>query len=277
MRTLQLESSPPSPTATGPILAVDLGTARTKVSDNTHWMLDVPTLLARDRRGDPAAGWDAWVAGVENERNTVVHHPIRGARIADPDLCVEFLQVLVPKLRRPMWGTAVVAVPSVASPRDTRELTSVLSAALGMIIVPVDTLAAGAFGAGLPLQRPEGVLVCDIGVGAVETGLVAADRDGVVRLVTRAGTALPTYDEHPSLFLDAVRSTLTRVLAQDPHADSGRNPDRPLHLIGGGALVPGIAEYLGDALDIPVQVPQDPRHAVIRGLPFGLRRKSTVI
>lgn len=277
MRTLQAESLSPPPTATGPILAVDLGSARTKVQDHTHWMLDVPTLLSRDRRGDPAAGWDAWVAGVENERNTVVHRPVRGALIADPEQCVEFLQVLVPKLRRPMWGTAVVAVPTVASPRDARELTSVLSAALGMIIVPVDALAAGALGADLPLQRPEGVLVCDIGAGAVETGLVAADRDGAVRLVTCAATALPTYDEHPSLFLDAVRSTLTRVLAQDPHAISGTPPDRPLHLIGGGALVPGIAEYLGDALDMPVTVPEDPRHAVIRGLPFGLRRNRTAI
>jgi actin-like ATPase involved in cell morphogenesis len=258
-------------------IAVDMGTARTKVSDGTQApLIDEPTLLSRDRHGAVHVGWDAWVTSIEQHDDTALHSPISRALVTDPARCAEFLRALLAKVRRPEDGPVAVAIPAAAGSHQARLLRAAVRSATGGVVVPVDTLVAGAIGAGLPMEEPGGVLICDVGVGIVEIGVVRSWRHDAPALIARASAdvGVHDYEDDPRFFLGAVASAFDLVRAQLPEPAMLRAPGRWLHLIGGGALVSGLAEDLTLTLKLPVSVPFHPRHAVLNGLGQALEGRA---
>jgi rod shape-determining protein MreB len=61
---------------------------------------------------------------------------------------------------------------------------------------------------------------------------------------------------------EEVRSTLTEL----PAEVAGDIYDRGLILTGGGAMLPGLAQYLQKEIDLTVIVAEEPRLAIVRGL-----------
>jgi rod shape-determining protein MreB len=61
---------------------------------------------------------------------------------------------------------------------------------------------------------------------------------------------------------EVVRSTLTEL----PAEVAGDIYDRGLILTGGGALMPGLAQYLQKEVGLTVMVAEEPRLAIVRGL-----------
>src|SRR5258708_38655182 len=89
-----------------------------------------------------------------------------------------------------------------------------------------------------------------------------------------AGEIYPVAQRVAGKILEGVFSTLAEL----PPEVAGDVYDRGIILTGGGALFSGMGDYLRERTKLPVQVAEDPRYAIVRGLeqmfdePLWLRR-----
>ncbi|HMO78032.1 MAG TPA: rod shape-determining protein, partial [Candidatus Paceibacterota bacterium] len=65
--------------------------------------------------------------------------------------------------------------------------------------------------------------------------------------------------------VDIIVEATRVVLEKTPPEVLADIMQRGIHLSGGGALIPGLASFLEEALQVPVIVVPDPLRAVIRG------------
>jgi hypothetical protein len=108
------------------LIAVDLGTARTRVSlSAADVVLDEPTVLGCDRAGRPvAAGWAAWQMAAAGRIS--LRQPVQAGVVVDPAGCADLLRLLLAEANiGPISGVAV-GVPAVATRRDVLTFASVL-------------------------------------------------------------------------------------------------------------------------------------------------------
>ena len=259
-------------------LAVDLGTARTRVLQPTSSrrgpagvMLDEPTVVARRGRTVLAAGRQAWRLGTATSAR--LSWPVRHGVVVDPVACVQLLRELLPPRTGTTAAGVVLAVRADDSVYDTAVLTAVAASAIGVEVRRVDTLLAAAIGAGLPVDEPAAGLVCDVGAGVLELGAVG---DG--RLLASATARLGTRDylDDPPRVRAAARGMLRHVLRLVPATVGGDLAAQSVCLVGGGALVDGLSRDLAQAWRTEVQLPDEPRLTVVRGLAACLRLDETV-
>ncbi|WP_166172495.1 rod shape-determining protein [Motilibacter aurantiacus] len=251
----------------GSDLALDLGTARTLLATaDGELVLDEPTVVALDGSGTPtAAGWAAWQAAVDGPHKLA--WPVRRARITDPVLCVQFLRLLLDRDGHDA-GAVAVCVPSVAGPYDATVLAGVVSSATGAQVVPVDSVLAGAIGGGVDVSDSSPGLVCDVGAGIIEVGAVA---DGAVVAQAAVRVGARDYLDDPRHVTPRVVHAMRSVLQRVPDTLAGDLAARPVRLVGGGALLPGLAPSLAGSWGAPVQVCPAPRRAVVAGLSCCMR------
>ena len=243
-------------------LAVDLGTARTRVwAPEAGLLLDEPTLVAVDFTGVVAAGRQAWECSAATSAR--LRFPVRAALAVDPIDCVRFLQVLFEQERLEPAGPVVLSVPAAASPYEASILSAVVSSVVGNRVTPVDSLLAAGIGIGLPVDEPAAGIVCDVGAGVLEIGVIG---DGRLRGRACAVTGTRDYLDDPGRLLAPAQAALRRALDEVPAVVAGDVAAGPVHLVGGGALVPGLATDLAGALHADVVVADEPRTAGIRGL-----------
>jgi rod shape-determining protein MreB len=248
-------------------IAIDLGTARTRVSVPAEGIyLDEPTVIAFDQHGDPvAAGWDAWHAGVEG--SVTLRYPVRRGLIVDPVMCVQFLKTLLRQAAIVPSSVAAVAVPTLSLPYDVDVLLGCVKAATGAEVMAVDVGVAAAAAAASTSTEPAGIegahLVCDLGAGLIE--VTAAWRGGVWA-AARAEIGAQEYLERPSQVLAGVITAVQVALNQFVAPTARMLDSRPLRLIGGGTLLPGLTHDIAQRCDTQVQIPDDPRSCVIGGL-----------
>jgi actin-like ATPase involved in cell morphogenesis len=244
------------------LLAVDLGTARTLVYASDHdRLLDEPTILAVDRNGPVAAGWQALEAGGSD--GVRLHRPVRSGQVADPVVCVQFLTVLLRQHGLRGEGPVLMAVPTIASDYESSVLSAVLSSATGTRVTPVRTLLAAATGLGLPVEAPAAGLIIDVGAGVIEAGVVG---DGQVLAQHGCRIGPRGYLQDSRRFLRRAFGAVRRVVADVSPAVAADLAAGPLHLVGGGGRAPGLAAALADGLNREVLVPDDVRTVVVRGL-----------
>lgn len=74
--------------------------------------------------------------------------------------------------------------------------------------------------------------------------------------------------------LSEIRFLLHGLISQIPEELAADLIDSGLVVIGGGALLPDLDRVLGEALDIPCTIAEDPENAVVRGLYEILRRSN---
>ena len=90
-----------------------------------------------------------------------------------------------------------------------------------------------------------------------------------------AGEVYPVAQYVVSKIGEGVRTTLAEL----PPEVAGDIYDRGIILTGGGALFGGMGDYLRDVTKLPVQIADEPRYAIVRGLeqmfdePLWLRRR----
>jgi actin-like ATPase involved in cell morphogenesis len=244
-------------------LAMDLGTSRTQIfAPGPGLLIDEPTLLATDRSGQVfAAGREAWQASVSTGAR--VSRPVRRGLPVTPLGGARYLSMLLTRYHLRVEGPVVLAIPAVASAYEASVLAAVPASVTGARIVPVESLLAAAIGAGLPIDNGAGGLICDLGAGILEVGAV-----GEGRLLARSSATVGSaeyLDDRPRLVLRAA-GALQRVLDKVPDVVARELLSRPLHVVGGGALLPDIDEDLQDGLRMEVILQDDPRQAVIKGL-----------
>jgi rod shape-determining protein MreB and related proteins len=196
-------------------VAIDLGTVNTLVwVAGRGIVLEEPTAIAIDTAvGKVAAVGRAADALADKEPQDIeVIHPLRDGVIADLDAAAEMLHRFLNKARRagsPLWGNALVCVPSGATPVERRSIVAALSVRRPRYNVRlIDEPVAAAAGAGFDLTGGAGGFVVDIGGGTTEIAAVAGWRVVRAQSLRKAGN---TMDE---AITQAVRNELSLIISQ---------------------------------------------------------------
>lgn len=180
----------------GADLAVDLGTTRTRLIDRTGQVVaDVPTVVAfrHGREGRTLAAWGPTaldMAGRTGPETRVVR-PVTGGMIGDYDACEALLAALLqPFTGRIARPRLLTPVPPGATETERRALLECVRSAGARKVALVPGPLVAAIGAGLPVSKPRGSLVVEIGGGRTELAVVSLDGIVVRRAVRIAGEAL---------------------------------------------------------------------------------------
>jgi actin-like ATPase involved in cell morphogenesis len=251
-------------------VAIDIGTARIRlgVVGGRVWV-DEPTLLAYPRgEREARVGWAAWDSAVAGPARLC--YPVRRGVVVDRAAAIAMLQRQLRALG-PMPARVAVAVtsgrPAASGIRMTGTDTDtdtpvVVAAATGAAVLPIEAPLAAVIGAGLDVVgRPR--LVLDIGAGSTALAVIA---DGRVAAAQYLPFGVGRYLDQSKLFLDEVRRALREVLDAVDAGDAADAAAGDLCLVGGGALLPGLAPAVNVAAGMDVRTPQEPHLAVLRGL-----------
>ncbi len=95
--------------------------------------------------------------------------------------------------------------------------------------------------------------------------LVARGRDVVTGLPREVVITDADVRDAVSQHVETIVETVRAVLEETPPEIMADIMQRGIHISGGGALIPGLADLLEDSLKVPVIIVVDPLRAVIRG------------
>jgi len=224
----------------GPDLAVDLGTATTRVA--SAWSRR--TFRAPSAVGETRA--------------------LRGGVVVEPDCAVEVLRPLFAQARRfGLTRPRVVATVPTDADRDERLALeeSVRRAGAAAVALAPEPLAA-AIGAGLDLGLPYAQLIVDIGHGVTDCVVVRA---GAVIESAARRVGCGDLEEAPAPAEQAILGFLESLVREVPHDVGADLVESGIHLTGGGALVPGLAEAVERRTGLSVRRVPEPLSAVVLG------------
>lgn len=166
-------------------LAIDLGTANTLVYVSGRGVvLNEPSLVAvrrgggGDARSMVAFGAEANGMLGRTPRELRVVKPLEDGVIADFDIAEHLLRQFIRKgvgggFFRPAIRRLVICVPHGATPVDRRAIEETAHQAGAREVFVVDEPIAAAIGAGLPVHRPCGNMIVDIGGGTSEVAVIS--------------------------------------------------------------------------------------------------------
>lgn len=163
-------------------LAVDLGTARTRLWQRGHGVvLDEPTLVAvhTDRNGRRrvlAVGAEAAPMVERVPKDVQIVRPVRDGRVQDFEAAEAFLLHLVRRVHgRNGWMSPrmVVTVPAALTDVEKRAIRESAEAAGAREVHLVGRPVAAAIGCDLPVDQPSGHLVVDLGAGSTEVAVLS--------------------------------------------------------------------------------------------------------
>jgi rod shape-determining protein MreB len=218
-------------------LAIDLGTANTRVVDRNAGMLfDEPSLCCFDRSGvQPAlvaAGARARPMVDRTPASLKVVRPLRRGVLQDIDAARELLRYAV----RSSIGTgkfrtigAIIGVPADATHAERSALIGAASdAGIGSVRLVLEPFAA-AVGAGFEIDRPDGSMIVECGAGTTEVAVISLGEICLTRSVRTGGGALDQaladhlHMRHKFLIgelsAEALKRQLVELLARHDVAD----------------------------------------------------------
>ena len=163
-------------------LALDLGTSNIRVCvKNRGVVVAEPSVVAvrKDRRGREhivAVGGAANDMVGRTPSGLEIVRPLRGGVIADLDCTEVLLRRLVPPaplIQRIFAPRIVIAVPSDLTNVERRAVCESARHVGAREVLLIAGVAAAAIGAGLPVTRPSGNLILDIGGGKTEVAVIS--------------------------------------------------------------------------------------------------------
>jgi len=158
-------------------LAVDLGTARTRIANAAGLLLDEPTAIALHKgRSLAAFGNEALEMQDRAPQGVSVIRPIQGSVITDFDGTEKLLRVLLKQaggswLRGPR---VLISVPLQIAEVERRAVMESARAAGAREVTLVATCMAAAVGVELPVAQPVGSILVDCGAGHTEVTVLSA-------------------------------------------------------------------------------------------------------
>ena len=165
-------------------LAVDLGTAHTRISRREHALIQrFPSAVAiNTRTGEPLAiGKDALPMLGRTPAGVRACRPLQYSAVADYDLTVLMLRAFFKQaqalsfFQRP---TVVVGAPAGLTEVESRALEDAVRDAGARAVRLIPTPVAAALGAGLDVSGSHGSMIVDVGAGTAKAAVLCYD--GVV-------------------------------------------------------------------------------------------------
>lgn len=173
-------------------LGIDLGTSFIKIfTPGRGVILNEPAVVAVDRDTDDivAIGWEAYkMLGRTSDRIAVVY-PLRDGVIANYELAENLLTALVRLVcgNRVFMPRVVVCVPVGITEVERIAVVDALRVAGARKVCLINEVIASALGAGIDIFKPYGSVVCDIGGGTTDTGVISLGGMSVSNSVKVAG------------------------------------------------------------------------------------------
>jgi len=160
-------------------LAIDLGTANTLVFVRGQGIvLDEPSIVAlrEPERSIIAVGRDAKAMLGRTPGNIRVIRPLKDGVIADFDVTQKMLGYFISQTQRNrtiLRPRVVLGVPSGITQVERRAVRDAARQAGAREVYLVEEPVAAAIGAGLPIQKPGGNVIVDIGGGTTEVAVLS--------------------------------------------------------------------------------------------------------
>ena len=176
-------------------VAIDLGTANTVIYERGKGIvLDEPSIVVIDEDSGEviSVGRDAkQQAGRVPKQKTV--HPLEDGVIADFDVCAKMLREFIQKINvsRLIRPRMVICVPTRITPVERRAVIKVAeNAGAHRNVYVIEEPVAAAIGAGLPIEKPMGSMIVDIGGGTTEIAVLSTGGIVISKSIPVAGNAL---------------------------------------------------------------------------------------
>lgn len=249
-------------------VGIDLGTANTVVHVRGKGVvIRQPSVVARNMKTKEilAIGEEAKKMVGKNPANIEVVRPLRDGVIADFDAAEamlkhyivevhEFYKGLGFKIPRPR---VAIGIPSGVTEVERRAVQEAALSAGARAAFLIEEPMAAAIGAGLPVQKAEGHLICDIGGGTSEIGVISLGGLVLNRSLRVAG------DELTESIINYVRLKYSLLLGESTAEEIK---------IAVGSAYPSKKEKEGSPLQIVVR-----GRSLENGLPKSLKLDSTEI
>lgn len=178
-------------------LVVDLGTAVTRIGlPGEGIVLEEPTLAAVDPStrhvlaDGCAVGHLAQHMQGRTSDSIEVVEPLRAGVVADYEICEAMLRHFFAKARPAgTWGKprVLVTIPGDITPVERRAVLNSTYRAGARQVLLLSKLKAAALGAGLPIAEPVANMVCSIGAGSTEVGVLSLASVVAARSIRVAG------------------------------------------------------------------------------------------
>jgi rod shape-determining protein MreB and related proteins len=182
-------------------LGVDLGTVNTLICTPTKGIvLCEPSVVAIDHTQSPPqlieVGYPAKEMMGRTPAHIEVNRPLRDGVIADSEWAELMLRKFIEKVLAsnrffaPRPNRVVVGIPSGVRPVDRRILAEAAFAVGAHSVHLIEEAMAAAIGAGLPIMKPLGSMVIDIGGGTTDVAVLSLNGIVVSRSLKVAGDHL---------------------------------------------------------------------------------------
>lgn len=162
-------------------LAIDLGTANTLIIHNDKIVVDSPSIIAIDLRNKKvlAVGEQAKQMQGKTHENIKIYRPLKDGVIADyqiAELMIRELLKKIPQINKRFFVPAlrmVICIPSGITEVEKRAVKDSAQHLNAKEIYLIEEPMAAAIGSGIPVTKPEGTMIIDIGGGTSEIGVIA--------------------------------------------------------------------------------------------------------
>lgn len=276
-----------------PLVAIDVGTAMTRISFGASGVVEQPSVVAER------------VDGTVVQRSTM-----RGGVVADMAGVAAVVEMLLGRPRRP-WQRrpgAIVCAPTDVSMPEREALIEAVAAAGASVVAVVPEPLAGAIGAGIDVTSEYATAIVDIGEGVTDFAVLRnasvvwsqAKRigcgtlrgairdwnelrgdtpmtDGAIESIVRNYCSDAARSENVETLLepviDDIASFIAAAFLQLPHDLAAEVIETGLHVTGGGAKLRRLVSLIEQRVGLPLNIAQEPLGAVIRGAGEMLRNR----
>ena len=176
-------------------IALDLGTAytrlRTKDEENA---ISEPSVIAYNAETNEilAYGEEAYQMYGRTSQKIKVVFPLEGGVIAESGLVEELVNIYMGEVckSRTIMPRVVACIPGEITEVEKRAIVGAISSFGVRRVLLIESSKAAAFGAGLDIMSPHGVMVADLGAGTADIAVMTLGGIAVTKTIKTAGNAM---------------------------------------------------------------------------------------
>lgn len=176
-------------------IALDLGTANTRLRINDKEnAIDEPSVIAFDVEENEILefGEKAYAMLGRTSPRIGVVFPLEGGVIAKSGLVEELVNIFLSEVctSRVVMPRVVACIPGEITEVEKRAIVGAISSFGVRRVLLIESAKAAAFGAGLDIMSPHGVMTADLGAGTVDISVMTLGGISVSKTIKTAGNAM---------------------------------------------------------------------------------------